>query len=295
MDQRLEIICNDALIALKKIPSESIDLIIADPPYNLSKNYGLSKDNLEFEEYLDFSRKWLSEAKRVLKKDGTIYVFMGMRYISYIYIILEQELHMYFNSWITWNYTQGLGKTRGLSPSHDDILMFTKNEKNFKFNLDDIRVPQKYYRKINNMRGSNPGNVWTFSHMHYCNKNRQIHPTQKPEGLYERMILTSSNKQDTVLDPFLGSGTCIRVCQQLNRNCIGIELNPEYVKIAQERLKEKFVGFDSIDERMKRCPYDLNNKEIRENYIKNHKSWFFKNHEKEIAKFLKEVKEQYKE
>ena len=98
MDQRLEIICNDALIALKKIPSESIDLIIADPPYNLSKNYGLSKDNLEFEEYLDFSRKWLSEAKRVLKKDGTIYVFMGMRYISYIYIILEQELHMYFNS-----------------------------------------------------------------------------------------------------------------------------------------------------------------------------------------------------
>ena len=200
MDKGLKLICGDSLIELKKIPDKSIDLIVTDPPYNLSKDYGNNQDKLEFDEYLDFSRKWLFEAKRVLKDDGTIYVFMGMKYISYIYNILEQELGMYFNSWITWFYTQGIGKTKGYSPRHDDILMFTKSSKKFTFNLDTIRVPQKYYRSVNNMRGANPGNVWEFSHMHYCNKNRKKHPTQKPEGLYERMILASSNEGDTILD-----------------------------------------------------------------------------------------------
>ena len=170
MDKELTLICGDAIEELKKIPDKSVNLIVTDPPYNLNKDYGNNNDKLEFEEYLNFSRTWLKEAHRVLKDDGTIYVFMGMRFISYIYSILEQELGMYFNSWITWHYTQGIGKTKGFSSRHDDILMFTKHPKNFIFNLDDIRVPQKYYRSINNMRGANPGNVWEFSHMHYCNK-----------------------------------------------------------------------------------------------------------------------------
>lgn len=291
--RRLDIICGDAIEELKKLPDESIDLIVTDPPYNLNKDYGKSKDNLEFEEYLDFSRAWLSEAKRVLKKEGSIYIFMGMRYISYIYEILEKDLGMYFNSWITWHYTQGIGKTKGFSPRHDDILLFTKNEKKYTFNLDDIRIPQKFYRRVNNMRGANPGNVWSFSHMHYCNKNRQQHPTQKPEGLYERMILASSNPGDTVLDPFLGSGTCIRVSQQLDRNCIGIELNLEYVEMAKERLNEPFDGFDSIDDRMKRCPNDLNDKKIRDEYIENHIKWFLNNHNSDIPKFLEDVDIKY--
>ena len=214
---KLDIICGDALEELKKIKDESIDLIVTDPPYNLNKDYGNNDDKLEFSEYMEFSRSWLKECKRILKKNGTIYVFMGMRYISYIYMILEQELDFKFNSWITWHYTQGIGKTKGFSPRHDDILMFTKSNK-YIFNLDSVRVPQKYYRSVNNMRGANPGNVWEFSHMHYCNKNRENHPTQKPEGLYERMILASSNEGDTVLDPFSGSGTALRVCQNLNRN-----------------------------------------------------------------------------
>lgn len=86
--------------------------------------------------------------------------------------------------------------------------------------------------------------------MHYCNKNRQKHPTPKPEALYERMISASSNKGDTVLDPFLGSGTLLRVCQQTDRNGIGIDNNPEYIKMAEERLSMPFTGFDSIDERI---------------------------------------------
>ncbi len=289
----LQVICGEAIAEMRKLPDESIDLIVTDPPYNLNKDYGKTQDNLQFEEYLQFSKAWLTEAKRVLKKNGTIYIFMGMRYISYIYSILEQDLGMYFNSWITWYYTQGIGKTKGFSPRHDDILMFTKDKKNFTFNIDDVRVPQKYYRSVNNMRGANPGNVWEFSHMHYCNKNRQQHPTQKPEGLYERMILASSNPNDVVLDPFLGSGTCMRVCQQINRNCIGIEINPDYIAMTNARLQEEFYGFDSMDERMLRCPSDLNDQDIRIEYLKNHIQWFLKNHGNGTTAFLDEVKGKY--
>ena len=293
MDKKLIAICGDAVEELKKIPDKSVHLIVTDPPYNLNKDYGNNQDKLEFDEYLEFSRAWLTEAKRVLKDDGTLYVFMGMRYISYIYIILEQELGMTFNSWITWFYTQGVGKTKGFSPRHDDILMFTKHPKKFVFNLDMIRVPQKFYRSVNNMRGANPGNVWEFSHMHYCNKNRKKHPTQKPEGLYERMILASSNEGDVILDPFVGSGTLLRVCQQTGRSGIGIDINPEYIEMSKERLEELFNGFDSIDERMKRVPNDLNDVEIRSEYIKNHIDWFLKNHPDAIDEFLQEVKVKY--
>lgn len=251
------------------------------------------QDSLDFNQYLDFSHSWLSESKRILKDNGTIYVFMGMRYISYIYSILERDLGFHFNSWITWHYTQGIGKTKGYSPRHDDILMFTKSAKNFTFNLDNIRVPQKYYRSVNNMRGANPGNVWEFSHVHYCNKNRQLHPTQKPEGLYERMILASSNINETVLDPFVGSGTALRVCQQLNRNCIGIDINNEYINIAKGRLSQEFNGFDSIDVRMLRVPNDLNDDKIRSEYLKNHVKWFLQNHKNEIASFENDVNLKY--
>ena len=293
MDKKLTAICGDAIEEMKKIPDNSIHLIVTDPPYNLSKDYGNNTDNLEFNDYLEFSRQWLKEAKRVLMDNGSIYVFMGMKYISYIYSILEQELSMTFNSWITWYYTQGIGKTKGFSPRHDDILLFTKSPKKFVFNLDDIRIPQKYYRSVNNMRGANPGNVWEFSHMHYCNKNRKKHPTQKPEGLFERMILASSNEGDMILDPFVGSGTALRVCQQTNRNGIGIDINPEYIDMTRDRLSEPFTGFDSIDERMKRVPNDLNDSKVREEYIKNHVHWFLKNHPDALADFMEDVKFKY--
>jgi site-specific DNA-methyltransferase (adenine-specific) len=190
---------------------------------------------------------------------------------------------MYFNSWIVWHYTQGMGKTKGFSPRHDDVLMFTQSQ-DFKFNLDIVRVPQKYYRERNNMRGANPGDVWGFSHVHYCNGNRQDHPTQKPEGLIERMVLASSDEGDLVVDPFSGSGTTLRVCQQLGRNAIGIEINPDYVAITQNRLGAEFGGFDSVDPRMERVPLDLRRPEMRREYLENHKKWFLKHHENALMK-----------
>lgn len=279
-----QIILGDALVELKRMRAASVDLIVADPPYNLGKDYGNNHDIRGFDEYLAFSRAWLREAYRILKPDGTIYVFMGFRFISYLYDMLDRDLSMFFNSWIVWHYTQGMGKTKGFSPRHDDILMFTKG-KDFVFNLDGIRVPQKFYRERNNMRGANPGDVWEFSHVHYCNENRQAHPTQKPEGLIERMVLASSNPGDTVLDPFSGSGTTLRVCQQLSRAGVGIELNPEYVESTKRRLDKEFKGFDSIDPRMERVPFDLRREGHRDAYLENHRKWFLSHHENATRKF----------
>lgn len=288
----IDIRTGDALDVLAALPDTSVDLVIADPPYNLKKDYGNDSDHREFDDYLDFSRRWIAECRRVMKPTATLYAFMGVRFISYIYDILERDSGLRFNSWICWHYTQGLGKTRGFSPRHDDILMFTAGE-DFTFNLDAVRVPQKYYRERNNMRGANPGDVWAFSHVHYSHPNRQPHPTQKPEGLIERMVRASSNPGDLVLDPFAGSGTVPRVCQQLDRRCIGIELNPEYVAGIEQRLVQPFDGFDSIDPRMERVPLDLRRTEVRESYLANHESWFLDKHEGALGKFRKEVKRVY--
>lgn len=287
-----QVIHGDALDVLRTLDDETVDLIIADPPYNLGKEYTNGGDNRGREEYLRFSRSWVAQAHRVLKPSGTLYCFMGFRFISYLYDILEDDLGMHFNSWIVWHYTQGIGKTKGFSPRHDDILMFNKT-KDFVFNLDDVRVPQKYYRERNNMRGANPGDVWQFSHVHYCNPNRQNHPTQKPEGLIERMVLASSIPGSVVLDPFVGSGTTLRVCQQLDRTGIGIELSEDYVNMTRDRLAQPFTGFDSVDPRAERVPLDLRRPAIRSEYLENHKKWFLKNHENALKEFDASVKETY--
>lgn len=292
MNNEIKIICGDAIAEMQQLKSNSIDLIIADPPYNLGKDYGNGSDTKNYTDYIQFTQQWTKEATRILKQTGTLYVFMGFRFISYIYQILEQDCSLNFVNWICWHYTQGIGKTKGFSPRHDDILMFSKSL-DYTFNLDSIRVPQKYYRSINNMRGANPGDVWQFSHIHYCQNNRQNHPTQKPEGLIERMILASSNTNDSVLDPFSGSGTTLRVCQQLHRNCIGIELNETYVKMTEHRLQEKFTGFDSIDPRMERVPNDLNDPKMRDQYLQNHLTWFLNNHNSAQEIFWTEVARKY--
>ena len=143
------------------------------------------------------------------------------------------------------------------------------------------------------MRGANPGDVWEFSHVHYCNENRQNHPTQKPEGLIERMVLASSDVGDTVLDPFSGSGTTLRVCQQLDRNAIGIEMNPDYVARTRDRLSGPFKGFDSVDPRMERVPLDLRRPDVRAEYLERHKTWFLRHHENALVEFEKSVASLY--
>jgi DNA modification methylase len=258
-----KIYLGDAIKILKKIPSDSVDLICTDPPYNLGKDYGNNIDLKEWREYAEFTNDWLVESKRVLKNNGSIYVFMGVRFVAKLHVMME-EIGFCFNGWITWHYTQGVGRKRGFSPRHEDILYFTKSE-DFTFNIDAVRIPQKFYRERNNMQGANPGDVWSFSHIHYSNPERTTHPTQKPEALVKRIILASSNENETVLDMFLGSGTTCVVAKKLNRNWIGIELNPDFVRIANERLDSNDLGFDSFDERENRKTKDLKINEIFEN------------------------------
>jgi site-specific DNA-methyltransferase (adenine-specific) len=240
---------------MSRLPDACADLIIADPPYNLGKDYGNNLDRKAWREYESFTRSWLGQAIRLLKPPGSIYVFMGVRFISRLFLLLEEEFELNFNGWITWHYTQGMGRKTGFSPRHEDILYFTRSEQ-FTFNLDEIRIPQKYYRERNNMAGANPGDVWAFSHVHYCSAEREAHPTQKPEALMERIIRASSNPGDLILDPFVGSGTTCRVAQVLGRNWLGIDINPEYINMSQRRIGSTFEGFDSLDLRVKRTPKD---------------------------------------
>ncbi len=106
----IEIKNGDALELFKTLKDNSIDLIVADPPYNLNKDYGNNSDTKSFDEYIQFTEDWTREAKRVLKLTGVIYVFMGFRFISYLYQILEKTQKLNFNNWICWFYTQGIGK-----------------------------------------------------------------------------------------------------------------------------------------------------------------------------------------
>lgn len=256
-DHRL--ICGDACEIMTTLPTASVELIIADPPYNLGKDYGNNRDAKSWQEYIEFTRNWLRQADRLLKPKGTIYVFMGVRFISRLHLMMEEELGWSFNGWLTWHYTQGMGRKNGFSPRHEDILYFTKTT-DYTFNLDDVRVPQKYYRERNNMTGANPGDVWQFSHVHYCSAEREAHPTQKPEALLERMIRASSHQADLVLDPFVGSGTTARVAKVLKRRSIGIDINPDYIAMSQHRLDTAQEGFDSFDPRTQRIPRDLPSK-----------------------------------
>lgn len=248
-----EIIQGDCVEVMRTLPDESVDLIFADPPYNLGKDFGNGIDKFKTQEYLEFTTCWLDECVRLLKPNGSIYACMGVRFIAHLYLLMEKRL--LFNGWITWHYTQGMGRMKGFSPRHDDILYFVKGQE-YTFNLDAVRIPQKYYRKRNNMTGANPGDVWTFSHVHYCSRERLPHPTQKPEALLARIISASSNEGDTVLDPFVGSGTTCKVADNLERRWLGIEINPEFVELARQRMANKQLTLlqDSFDERETRKP-----------------------------------------
>lgn len=210
----------------------SVDLIISDSPYGLEKDYKNKSDHLKGDDWSDFTIQWLNQAKRILKPRGSIYTFMGVEYIACLFLIMSKRFK--FNSWITWHYTQGQGRTRGFSNRHEDILFFTKTNQ-FKFNLEKIRVPNVAERHNTNLAGANPGDVWSIPHVH-CNKEEWLdHPSQKPEAVIRRIIHASSLPGDLVVDPFSGSGTTYAVCKQEDRNFIGFELNKRFVEMGMAR------------------------------------------------------------
>jgi site-specific DNA-methyltransferase (adenine-specific) len=245
----------DALEALKTLPDNSVDLIFADPPYNIGKNFNGKIEKWDTEEsYLEWCYEWLDLCIQKLKPNGSFYVMTATQFMPYFDIHLRKKLTIL--SRLVWSYdSSGVQAKKYYGSMYEPILFCVKDKNNYTFNTNDILVEAKtgakrklidYRKAVPTVYNSEkvPGNVWEFSRVRYRMDEYENHPTQKPISLLERIIKASSNEGDLVLDPFSGTFTTCYVAKELNRNSIGIELQDEYVKIGLRRLQlaEEFKG-----------------------------------------------------
>lgn len=240
----------DFFSAVHKIPDSTVDLIIADPPYGLGKDYGNDSDKISPDEYLEWSISWLELAIPKLKPSGSLYIFLTWRFSPEVFCYLKKKMIM-LNE-IIWDRkvpSMG-GSTRRYSSVHDTIGFFALN-KDYYFDLDPIRIPYDEETKKARSRsifvgkkwlemGYNPKDVWSISRLHRIHSERVDHPTQKPLELIDRMVLASSPKGGLVFDPFMGSGTTAVSAKRKARQYVGCELNPEYCAIIEQRLSQPF-------------------------------------------------------
>jgi site-specific DNA-methyltransferase (adenine-specific) len=231
---------------LARLPEASIDLIIADPPYGLGKDYGNDSDKLEARAYLEWTERWIDAALPKLKASGSLYIFLTWRYSPEVFVMLKQRMTM-LNE-IIWDRrvpSMG-GSTRRYSSVHDTIGFFAKG-RDYHFDLDAVRIPYDEQTKKARSRsifvgakwlelGYNPKDVWSVSRLHREHREREDHPTQKPLEIIERMVKASCPPGGVVLDPFMGSGTTAVAARRCERDFTGFELNPEYCKLIDSRL-----------------------------------------------------------
>lgn len=230
------------------IPDLSIDLIFADPPYNIGKRFSKFIDMWESEKaYSEWCRKWLELCIEKLKPNGTLYVMSSTQGMPYIDLYLRKRIHVL--SRIIWHYdSSGVQARKHFGSLYEPILHCVKDKKNYIFNSEDILIEAKTgaKRKLIDYRKATPqvynskkvpGNVWYFPRVRYRMSEYENHPSQKPESLMERIIRASSNIGNTILDPFAGTFTTCAVATRMGRQTIGIELQEEYVKIGLRRLR----------------------------------------------------------
>lgn len=245
----------DSLSVLQKeIPDESVNLIFADPPYNIGKNFSGFRDRWDSDlEYAQWCYKWIDECIKKLKPNGCMYVMSSTQAIPYLDLYLRDRLNIL--SRIVWAYdSSGVQAKKYYGSLYEPILFCVKDKDNYTFNASEILVEAKtgaqrklidYRKSVPTIYNSKkvPGNVWTFPRVRYRMPEYEEHPSQKPEALLERIIKASSNPEDMVLDPFSGTFTTSVVAQRLGRKSIGIELQKEYIKVGIRRL-----GIDQIFE-----------------------------------------------
>ncbi len=237
------IICGDCIEVLGEISEPFADLVFADPPFNIGYQYDQHQDNMDDEEYVDWTRNWMSVCKKVLKPNGSFYIAIGDDFAANVKVIAD-ELGLFMRNWIIWHYTFGQQTKNKFARSHTHIFYLVKDAKSFTFNDHAVRVPSDrqliYNDRRANPKGKMPNDVWDeFSRVCGTFKERQgWHPCQMPESLLTRIIVASSNPGDCVLDPFSGSGTTAAVAYQLGRDYVGIDVSEEYVRNANERLEE---------------------------------------------------------
>jgi len=231
----------DFLADAVNVPDGSIDLIVADPPYGLGKDYGNDSDMRSGDAFLDWTYGWLALAIPKLKPSGSLYIFCTWQYAPEIFVFLKRRLMMVNE--IVWDRrvpSMG-GTTRRYTSVHDNIGYFAVS-KDYFFDLDPIRIPYDAVTKKARSRklfegskwlemGYNPKDLWSVSRLHRQHAERVDHPTQKPLEIVERMVLASC-----VLDPFMGSGTTAVACARHGREFVGYEINADYHGIAQQRV-----------------------------------------------------------
>ncbi len=238
----------DAIGGINRIPDGSVDLIVADPPYCLGKDYGNGSDKLKPKDYLEWSKKWIDAVFPKIKVTGSIYIFLTWQYSPEIFSYMKTKLTM-INE-IIWDRkvpSMG-GSVRKFSSVHDNIGFFVKSKKYY-FNLEPVRIP--YDEKTKKLRtrsifvgkkwlelGYNPKDVWSIARIHAEAAERESHPTQKPLEIIERIVKASSPEHGIVLDPFMGSGTTAIACLKFKRNYIGFEINPDYCKDIEKRIQK---------------------------------------------------------
>ena len=244
------IVCADMFDVCPLIPPESADLMIVDPPYNLTKDYnGKSFLKRKPQEYEEYTRQWIDATKHILREGGTIYVCCDWE-SSLIIGKLLPEYYTVRNR-ITWQREKGRGAATNWKNSMEDIWFATKGD-GYTFNLDDVKLRRRViapYREEGtpkdwqeteqgNFRDTHPSNFWDDITVPFWSMaENTAHPAQKPEKLMAKLILASSNENDIVFDPFAGSGTTCVTAKKLGRRFIGIEKEQRYCIWAQQRLE----------------------------------------------------------
>lgn len=237
----------ESLEIMAALPDEFADLIFVDPPYNIGKRFGSFHDSWPTEKaYVEWCYEWLAQCVRLLKPTGSLYVMTSTQAMPYLDIWLRERLTIL--SRIVWHYdSSGLQARKYYGSLYEPILFCVKDSKAYTFNADDIEVEARTgaVRKLIDYRKSIPtpykttkipGNVWYFPRVRYRMPEYEDHPSQKPEGLMERIIRASSRPGDMVLDPFAGTCTTGAVAQRLARHSICIEAQLSYVKVGLRRL-----------------------------------------------------------
>lgn len=256
----------DCITGMNKLRVGSIDLVFADPPFNIGYHYDEYQDKKENEHYLDWSREWITAVHRVLKPDGAFWLAIGDEYAAELKV-LSQQIGFSMRSWVIWYYTFGVNCTKKFSRSHAHLFYFVKDPNQFTFRADELenRVPSArqlvYNDTRSNVHGRLPDDTWIlrpqdvpqgfkadedtwyFPRVAGTFKERTgFHGCQMPEQLLARIIRVCSHEKETVLDPFAGSATTLVVAKKLGRQFIGFELSKDYVRQGMKRLSQTEKG-----------------------------------------------------
>ena len=246
--QQILILGNVTEALTAHVADASVDLIFADPPYNIGKTFNGTKEKWSSEEaYLEWSYRWLDLCIKKLKPSGSFYLMASTQTMPYFDLYIRSKLTIL--SRIVWFYDSSGVQARNFYGSlYEPILFAVKDKNNYVFNAKDILVEAKtgaqrklidYRKSVPSIYNSSkvPGNVWQIPRVRYKMPEYETHPTQKPVALLERIIKASTNPNDLVLDPFSGSFTTSFVAKMLNRRSIGIEIEEAYVKSGLKRLQ----------------------------------------------------------